>query len=223
MNARGIVIAAALLAAASAQAQLLDTSTSRLGAQTLPGYGPLASGFKRYSPVYGGNEAANPNDRQFKEFRTDPRLVLGYAFNPHFALEAGYSHLFDEGFHKINPYQPTEQAIAAGALGVKSYTVHAAAKVSLPLSERLSAYGKLGIAHSQLKDDGTLGAMQEAPTARGVAVGTSDKGPFGAVGAKYKLNDRATVSGEYRINGSASKFGNASNASGVRGSIGVGF
>ncbi|MCA1855421.1 porin family protein [Massilia oculi] len=234
MHPHHYMAAVALLAIGAAQAQenaaLLNqapaTATAALEAATGARFGPLAEGFKRYSPLYGGNEAANPNDRLFTGFRTDPRLVIGYAFNSYLALEAGYAHLNDQGFHKIVANSPVESAIAAGALGVASNTTYVSARLTLPVNDRLTAYGKFGIAHSQVKNDGFVtpqgAAARAAGRQDGVFAGESATGPYGALGAKYKLNDRATLSGEYRVNGSASKFA-ASNAGGLKGSVGIGF
>lgn len=233
MNAQGFVVAAALLAIGSAQAQLVDPAPARLSAEPGGRFGPLAEGFKRYQPLYGGNEAANPNDRLFKAqgFRTDPRLVIGYAFNRYLAVETGYSHLNDRGFHKPNPFDAREMAmdsaVGAGVLGAKSHTTYIAAKLTIPVNERLTAYGKLGVAQSVVKGDGFVtpdmaeahaGAKPAAPFASETSTGA-----YGALGAQYKLNDKATLKGEVRTNGSANKFGSGSNASGVRGSVGFGF
>ena len=233
MKATGFALVAVLVAMGSAQAQSIDAPSSNLSAQPGGRYGPLAEGFKRYRSVYGGNEAANPNDRLFKAqgFRTDPRLVIGYAFNQYLALEAGYSHLDDRGFHKPNPFNAREmaidEAVGAGVLGARSYTTHLAAKITVPVNERLTAYGKLGVAQSVVKNDGFVTPnMAEAhaggkpATAFGSEAGT---GAYGALGAKYKLGDKATLKGEVIMNGSADKFRSNSNASGVRGSVGFGF
>lgn len=216
MHAKGILLAAALLAG-GAQAQALDASAPapRLSAEPGGTYGPLAKGFKRYQPMYGGNDTANPNDRLFPGFRTDPRLVIGYAFTPYLALEGGYAHLHDAGFHKFDPYDPAEAAVSAGALGMKDHTTYVAGKLTLPVTDRLTAYGKLGVSRSTIKGSGFSQPELEADR--------TSSGLFGAVGASYKLNDRATLKGEVRSNGSADKFGGASNASGVRGSVGFGF
>lgn len=233
MNAKGFVVAAALLAIGSAQAQLVDQAPSRLSAEPGGRFGPLAEGFRRYQPLYGGNEAANPNDKLFQAqgFRTDPRLVIGYAFSQYLAVEGGYSHLNDQGFHKPNPFDAREMALdaaaATGVLGAKSHTTYLAARITIPVNERLTAYGKLGVAQSTVKGDGFVtqsmaeahaGAKPAAPFA-----GETSTGAYGALGAQYKLNDRATLKGEVRTNGSANKFGSGSNASGVRGSVGFGF
>ena len=230
MKARHIVVAAAFLAIGGAQAQLLDapadTATPRLSADAgRPG--PLAAGFTKSSPLYGGNETANPNDRQFPGFRTDHSLVLGYAFNQYLALETGYSHLRDKGFHKIDTFEPEERAaeaaVAAGALGARSHTTYVAAKLTLPLTDRLTTYGKLGIAHSEVRNDGLLAPQRVRPNRPSEFVSESGRGGYGAIGAKYKLNDRTTLSGEAVSNASARQFGKASNASGVKGSVGIGF
>ncbi|RZA27957.1 MAG: porin family protein, partial [Lysobacteraceae bacterium] len=145
-----------------------------------------------------------------------------YAFNQYLAVETGYSHLRDEGFHKVDP-GPMESAAAAGALGAKSHTNYVAAKLTLPVTDRLTAYGKLGMAHSTVTNDGFVTEAQAKRRRDGGAfAGESSTGGYGALGAKYKLNDRATLSGEVRKNGSADKFG-SSNGSAVQGSVGFGF
>lgn len=233
MRAPRTVLFTLLLAASAAQAQLVDQPAT-VSADTGGRYGPLADGFKRTTPLYGGNETANPNDRLFPGFRTDPRLVIGYAFNDYFAIEGGYAHLRDEGFHKIDTFDPrrraVESALGAGALGAASHTTYVAAKITVPVGERLSAYGKLGVAQSTAKNDGFVTASRAQAVHEARAAGRpgapladeSATGAFGAVGAKYKLNERTTLSGEYRVNGSADKFRNA-NASGLKGSVGIGF
>ncbi|MCC2974004.1 outer membrane beta-barrel protein [Massilia sp. IC2-476] len=223
-----MLFTAILLCAGGAQAQLVDVPSSRLEAESGNRFGPLAEGFKRYSPVYGGNESANPNDKVFQGFRTDPRLVLGVKLNKYLALETGFSFLADEGFHRIDTFGsgPAEAAVAAGDLLAKSHTTYAAAKLSIPVIERLSAYGKVGVAHSIVKNDSFMSPQraQAIAAGRGADIGKeTGSGPYGAIGARYKLNDRTTVSGEVRSNGSATPFGRASNASGVRGSVGIGF
>lgn len=232
MNASVITLATALLSVGSAQAQLLDAQPlekppARLEAEPVRPYGPLAAGFKRHSPLYGENEAANPNDKLFPGFRTDPRLVVGYQLNNYLGIEGGYSHLRDEGFHKIDPYSPVESAVAAGALGAKSHTTYLAAKITVPVNDRLTAYGKFGVSQSIVKDDGFVTrdmAEGRVPSkAEHPFESQRRTGGYGAVGAKYKLGDRATLSGEYRVNGSANKFGGSSNASGLKGSVGIGF
>ncbi|KFI08230.1 outer membrane beta-barrel protein [Massilia sp. BSC265] len=233
MDAKGIVFAAALLAIGSAQAQLADPPPSRLSADPGGRYGPLAEGFKRYQPLYGGNETANPNDRLFRAqgFRTDPRLVIGYALNQYLSVETGYSHLRDQGFHKPNPFDARENAqdaaVGAGALGAKSFTTYLAAKITVPVTDRLTAYGKLGVAQSVVKNDGfvtpQMAEAQAGGRSTGVFGGETGTGAYGALGAKYRLNDKATIKGEVIMNGSANDFRSNSNATGLRGSVGFGF
>jgi opacity protein-like surface antigen len=229
MNAKGIVFAAVFVASGSAQAQLADPPPPRLEAEADGRFGPLAAGFRRYSPLYGGNETANPNDRLFPGFRTDPRLVIGYAFNQYLSVETGYSHLRDQGFHKPNLFDPREAAIdsavGAGVLGAKSHSTYLAAKISVPVNERLTAYGKLGVAQSVVKNDGFVTPQMAEAQAGGKSTtvfgSETATGAYGALGAKYKLNDKATLKGEVIKNGSADKF--RSNSTGVRGSVGFGF
>ena len=42
----------------------------------------------------------------------------------------------------------TDSAMGAGVLGARSYTAYLAARITVPVNERLTAYGKLGVAQS---------------------------------------------------------------------------
>jgi opacity protein-like surface antigen len=157
------------------------------------------------SRVYGRNTAENPNDRLFNGvFKTDPRLILGVELSSNWAIEAGYVPLVDRGFHRVDERDTGD---TAGALGANGSSTHVAVKYSLPLSERLSAYGKVGVGHSDVTSGG----------------GASETGIYTGAGAKFKVNDRTTVGGEYGSHGGGLKsFGN-SNSNSIKGNVGIRF
>lgn len=213
MTPRTVVLTLGWLAAASAQAQLLEPTPAApvaladTRARSVFSK-PSDPGFETFPRTYGGNLNANPNDRLFAGmFKTDPRLVMGVAVAPGLSFEAGYVNLIDQGFRPVNERDPED---TTGAIGLHGFNLHAAAKVSQPLGERVTAYGKLGVAHSQNR--------------RGLYRGV-DTGLYTGVGAEYKVSERVTVDGGFENHGhAAQRFQNATNSSSkVRANLKLGF
>ena len=187
--------------AAQAQFEQPDAQQRRFGqSPTL-----FEKGLERRAYVYGKNLAENPNDRLFNGvFKTDPKLILGVEISPNWALEAGYVPLIDRGFHKVDERDTGD---TAGALGANGSSTHAAVKYSLPLSDRLSAYGKVGVGHSDVTSGG----------------GASQTGIYTGAGAKLRINERSTVGGEYGSHKDGLKsFGN-SNSNKIKADVGIRF
>lgn len=209
MNAFRVILAAAFLAAGSVQAQLTDPPSSRLEARP----SPLAEAFARkpspFAP-YMRNDAEHPFTKLFEGYRADPRLVAGINLNRYLALEAGYRERKDRGFHAIDPRDPLD---TSGTLGAKGFHSYAALKVTAPISDDLSAYGALGLAHSERRG--------------GDALGKNDNvlgGTYAGVGARYRLNEKASVSVESQNFGKTSqKWGSDSNGNGVNAKLNLGF
>ena len=206
MKAICFALAAGVLVAGSVQAQLVREPSPSFEPQAPAKAGPFDRSFQSFSRCYGGNQAANPNDNVMKGFRTDPRLVGGIELAPNLAIEAGYAHLFDRGFHRIDEGRPEE---TSGALGAKGFSSHLAVKYTVLLNERLTAYGKLGVAHSVQKSGGTK---------------ATDTGLYTGLGAQYKLHEKASFGVEVGRHGDAAKkWGSATNSGGVRAKLGMGF
>jgi len=212
MKRPAILLAAAVATGAPAQAQLAEPAAAPVElADTRPRTvfsAPRDPAGQAFPHVYGGNLNANPNDRLFGGlFKTDPRLLMGVAVTPALAFEAGYVNLLDQGFRPVNERDPED---TTGAIGLRGFNLHAAVKVTQPLGERLSAYGKLGVAHSQNR----RGAIQ------GV-----DTGLYTGVGAQYRVSERVTIDGSYENHGNAAeRFQNATNSSSrVKANLSLGF
>jgi hypothetical protein len=211
MNTFRFGLVAALLAAGSAHAQLLDPAPqARLQAQPSPearAFAKMPSPFERRYMV---DEGAHPFTWLFEGYRSDPRLRAGINLKRYLALEAGYVERKDRGFHRIDPSDPLD---VNGALGTKGFHSYAAVKATLPLSDDLSAYGRLGLSHSERR-----GAD---------ARGRDDKvigGAYGSFGAKYKLNDKAAVSVEgQKFGKTAEKWGSDTNGNKVDAKLNLGF
>jgi len=209
MKARAFVLTLGWLAACAAQAQLLPDPSPRQPAQLERNAAarpdPFAGSHQPYPRVYGGDVAAQPNDHVFTGMRRDPRLIGGVEVAPNVAIEGGYLNLPDKDLHKVEPGKPADASIP---LGEKGSSNHLAAKYSLPAGDRLSAYGKAGIAYTEKKKE------------QGVA--GSDTGLYTGAGASYKVDKRTTVSGDFVRHGDAAKkFDRVRD--GVKGNLKMGF
>lgn len=212
MKRPAFLLAAAVATGAPAQAQLAEPAPAPVElADTRPRSvfsAPRDPEGQAYPRVYGGNLNANPNDRLFGGlFKTDPRLLMGVAVTPALAFEAGYVNLLDQGFRPVNERDPED---TTGAIGLRGFNLHAGVKVTQPLGERLSAYGKLGVAHSQNR--------------RGASQGV-DTGLYTGVGASYQVSERVTIDGSFENHGhAAERFQNATNSSSrVKANLSLGF
>lgn len=208
MKARLIVLTLGWLAGVGAQAQLLPDPAPgkpQLERSEPARPDPFAGSHQPYPRVYGGDVAAQPNDHVFTNMRRDPRLLGGVEVAPNVAIEGGYLNLPDKGLHKTEPGKPADAAIP---LADKGSSNHLAAKYALPASERLSAYGKAGIAYTEQKGHR--------------AADGSDTGLYTGAGAALKVDRRTTVSGDYVRHGrAASKFRDVRD--GVKANLKMGF
>lgn len=179
MKAIFCMFALACLANPGAQAQVLPASDARpqleRGQVLKPD--PFAGSHQPYPRVYGANVAERPNDKALDIVR-DPRLVGGAEVTPNLAIEAGYAHLPDRDRIGREPAKPDDASIALGEKGASS---HLALKYSLPKSERVSAYGKVGVVHDEIKS-------HQAPA--------SATSLYTGAGATLKLDKRTTFEAE---------------------------
>jgi opacity protein-like surface antigen len=223
MTLHRLAHAAAILLAGSAHAQVVDqapgtfTNPAQSATQAL-----FDKAYRPYPRAYGGNEAASPNDKAFDGlFKRDPRLVGGYELFPNLAIEAGYVYLLDRGFHRIEP-GPDE---APGGLNTNNFSSHLAVKYTVPLTDRLSAFGKVGVAHSVRTRTGHQMALEDGSGGSTPARRQeTDRGRYLGAGAQYKLSEKASIDAQYGRHGdAASTFGKATNATGARANLKIGF
>ncbi len=95
--------------------------------------------------------------------KASPKLFGGYEFTNKLALEAG------------------------GVDFKKGYGLYIAVKPTLPLSEKLSVYGKVGVAKSRREI-----VLPAAP-----ALKKSDTGAYGAFGLQYSVTPNTAITAEY--------------------------
>lgn len=219
------IVTPAVFAFTSAHAQLVEPGQTPEQAK-LEARPPLASqalrnAFQPFPRPYIVNTEDKPAFKsQFDIYRTDPKLQFGLDLTPTFGIELGFANLLSRGFHYVDDSRPAEKA---GVLGDHGFSSYAAARFTLPVTERFTAYSKLGIAHSESKVRERPNQPRQTPVGKD-EIPTSDTGPYASVGAQYKLNDKAALSGEVVKSGSsATKWPGASNATGVSTKLKIGF
>jgi len=127
MNKLLIALAVGLTAIASAQAQ---TTTNGLG----PDWA---------SRTYLGVAVAGAENRAADDdWKAGGKVFAGYNVDQNWALEGGYTRFGNED---VNVFSTS----GFGQGEVKSSSSYVAAKYAVPLNERLSAYGKLGVARNE--------------------------------------------------------------------------
>lgn len=192
MKALPCIIALAGLAALGAKAQALPDPDTRpqLERDQVVKPDPFAGSHQPYPRVYGANVAERPNDKALDIVR-DPRLVGGAEVTPNVAIEAGYARLPEGDRIAREPGKPDDASIPLGDKGASN---HLALKYALPESERVSAYGKVGVAHDTIRLQG-----------RPQSTSTSATRLYTGAGASVKVDRHTTFDAEAARHGNASK------------------
>jgi OOP family OmpA-OmpF porin len=132
--------------------------------------------------AYIGIGAATANNKSTDDYKTNAKIYGGVNLNQNVAIEAGYTNFDKEDF-------------ANGS--VKGSGTYLAGKYSVPLGERFSGYGKLGLSYNERKYSDSLGSR----------VNNYDTGLYGGVGVEYKLNEKLALNAEYERYGKDKAFG----------------
>ncbi len=166
-----------LFAAGAAHGQLLPSAPAPALKASKPS--PIA-GLAPATSFYGRSEGLPPADPQAPDiYRADPKLVVGVQVNPVLGIDATMTNPdYKEGLH----YRGAGPRDAAAVpLGKRGYDLSTVARASVPVNDRLSTFGTLGVTASVRKHpDGT----------------TIDTGPAASVGANYRVNSKQTATAE---------------------------
>jgi hypothetical protein len=172
-----IAALASFFAAGSALAQLVVPPPAPvLQAERLAPMRDLAS----FPAVYGASEGVAPADPLALDlYRSDPKLHIGVAFSSYLGIEAT---LTNPNYVQRLTYVGGGPRLAQGVvLGAGGYDFVLAPRLTVPIDDRLSAFGKLGVAASERVH------RQDTIT---------DIGPAASVGTTYKLKNGQTVTAE---------------------------
>lgn len=162
-----ILTTAALAAGTVAHAQQLST----------------ASGTAAYRP-YVGIGVVSADNKTTDSRHADAKIFGGVDFSNNVGVEAGYVNFSNQD----RQYSQESTGIPGGVkVSTKGYGAYVAAKYTVPISERFSAYGKLGLAHSQRKWKNNIGYSST----------DTDNDVYAGLGAQYSLSENISVVGEY--------------------------
>lgn len=113
-------------------------------------------------------------------YKADAKVFGGYEFNQNLGIEGGYTNFGSVDFNRSEGGRSISGS-------TKGYGAYIAGKYSVPLSEQLSAYGKLGLSHSERKYSNSWGMNYN----------DRDTGAYAGVGVQYKLNQDVALTAEY--------------------------
>jgi opacity protein-like surface antigen len=177
MKALTFVLAAAALAAGTA-AQAQQSST--------------ASGTPDYRP-YVGVGVASANNMLTGNRHADAKVFGGVDLPNNLGVEAGYVNFS----RQERRFSEQQTGISGGVTGAtKGYGAYLAAKYTVPINDRFSAYGKLGVSHNERKYTSNVGSNTDI-----------DNGVYAALGAQYKLTENLSVVGEFEQYGRGKELG----------------
>jgi OOP family OmpA-OmpF porin len=118
-----------------------------------------------------------------KGYSAQPKLTIGYDINKTWSVEGGYAWLGNAD------YAYTQNG-TAGAVETKSRALYAAAKATLPVTNDISVYGKLGASENRYTIDGSGAAAS-------LSGKTKTTGLYFGVGAEYALTKKVALTLEY--------------------------
>jgi len=153
----------------------LGAGVGRSDARDLSGIDPTLAGYGITSSSTFGDNA------------TAWKLFGGYQVNKYFGVEGGYADL---GRYSVNS-NVTAPGAGPGAGTWEADNVWSLAAVGyLPIQDRFSAFGKVGLAYPKVEFN------YSAPGAS-VSASNSSTSPLYGVGLKYDLTNNASVRGEF--------------------------
>ncbi|WP_198119978.1 porin family protein [Massilia rhizosphaerae] len=177
MKALTFVLAAAALAAGTA-ARAQQSST--------------ASGTPDYHP-YVGAGVVSANNMLTDSRHADAKIFGGIDFSNNLGIEAGYVNFS----RQERQFSEQQTGISGGVTGVtKGYGTYLAAKYTVPINDRFSAYGKLGVSHNERQYKSNVGSNTDI-----------DNGVYAGLGAQYKLNENLSLVGEFEQYGEGKRLG----------------
>ena len=142
-----------------------------------------------------------------RDSSTGYKVFGGYQINQNFAVEGGY---FDLGKFGYTAYT-TPTGTLSGNMRVTGLNLDLVG--SLPLSEKFSAFGRVGLNHARTRDNfsgtGALGATNTNPSANGTNYKLG-------VGLQYALSEAWSIRGElerYRVKDGIGNLGHIDMAS----------
>jgi hypothetical protein len=177
VKATQIALIATVFGAAGAQAQLAPPPAAPVLQAERPATMRSLQAYPRLESVM---EGLPPSDPQALDlYRVDPKLLVGFTVNSYLGMEAKITnpnYLERMQFIGLGP------RLAQGApLGVGGYNFDLVGRLTVPIDDRLSGFGKLGVAATErIRRNDSI----------------SDIGMAASVGTTYQLKNGQTLTAE---------------------------
>ena len=139
--------------------------------------------------AYIGAGVVGAENRTVDAWKAGGKIFGGYEFDQNWGVEAGYTRFGRTAFS----YPLTDGTLSGSIKGDGAY---AAGKYTVPLNDKVSAYGKLGVAYSERTYRSNFGAL-----------GEHDTGLYASAGLQYKLTENVALTGEYERYGKKKMLG----------------
>jgi len=133
---------------------------------------------------------------------TGTKLFAGYVLNKNVAIEAFYTDLGKATVQanlsspKNFPINGTTYSVSAASLKQTAKTFGITGMFTFSVSEKTSAYAKLGL-HSW--DGKVSGAVTSSPALASLSISESGTDTIYGIGASYKINDKFSARAEYEV------------------------
>lgn len=117
------------------------------------------------------------------------RLAIGYQLNPNLAVELGYLQL-----SKLKTDRPGHNGYADMSETLRQNAIDLTAKAMLPINDKFSAYGKLGVAYLTSIDTATdINSTWNTNGTNGDNIAKHKLAPEVAIGASYNVTPNVFV------------------------------
>jgi OOP family OmpA-OmpF porin len=123
-------------------------------------------------------------------YKANAKVFGGVELDQNWAAEAGYTK-----FRSADINVGENGVIVPGS--TDGYGLYVAGKYTMPINEKFSAYGKLGVSNSK----------RAISTATGNSYSKYDTGAYGGLGVQYSLNQNIAFNAEYERYGKDKDFG----------------
>jgi OOP family OmpA-OmpF porin len=139
--------------------------------------------------AYVGIGVAAAENRVVDAWKADAKIFAGYQFDQNWGVETGFTR-----FGRVGVTWLGADFLRQGR--TKGSSSYIAGTYTMPLNERVAAFGKLGVSYSERSYTGNFGAL-----------GEHDTGLYGGAGLQYKLTGNLALTGEYERYGKKKTLG----------------